>query len=118
MRWVTLLVMMLASPLLAGCGDLASLVLQDLDGRWVSRVDGEKILLRVNDDRGYLSGTGEWGADNVYVSGDREESRVLLTIEFGRFNPIEFEGQLEGWDLKGRLYGSGYDGTWVVFRRE
>ena len=69
-------------------------------------------------DRGLIRGSGEWGYDDVYVDGERDDGEIWLIIEFNHYNPIEFEGRVRGSELEGYLYGSGYDGVRVRFRRE
>lgn len=117
MRGLAFLPLLLVALLFTGC-DVANLVSRDLDGQWVAWVEGEEVWFSVRDDRGRIRGSGEWGFDDIFVSGERWDDDVYLEFDFGFYNPIAFEGEIEGWDLRGRLYGSGFDGQRVRFRRE
>jgi len=118
MRRLAFLPLLFVSLFLASCDDVSGLGSRDLDGEWVAWVEGEEVWFSVRDNRGSVRGSGEWGFDGIYVTGDRYHSEVWLRFEFGWFNPIEFEGEIRGRELRGRLYGSGYDGVRVRFRRE
>lgn len=117
MRRLTLIPLLLLFVLLGACDDIAGVGGRDVDGTWSARVDGESVWLSLRDDRGVIRGSGEWGYDDIYVDGERRSGEIWLIFEFGRYNPIEFEGRVRGSELEGRLYGSGYDGVRVRFRR-
>jgi hypothetical protein len=109
---------LLLALLLGACGDLTGLGGRSLDGEWSARIDGEEVWMSLRDDRGEVWGDGEWGWDDVYVSGDRDGSEVYLAFEFDRYRPIEFEGTIRGREIEGRLYGSGLDGRRIRFYRD
>lgn len=118
MRRLTLIPLLLLIVLLGACDDISGVGGRDMDGSWSARVDGETVWLSLRDDRGLIRGSGEWGYDDIYVDGERRDGEVWLIFEFNRYNPIEFEGRVRRSELEGRLYGSGYDGVRVRFRRE
>lgn len=118
MRRLVLLPLLLAVLFLGACDDITGPGSRSLDGRWSTRFDGETIRFSLQDDRGDVRGSGDWGRDDVYVWGERYDSDVYLTFEFDRFSPIEFEGEIRGREIEGRLYGSGLDGERVRFRRD
>lgn len=117
MRRLALIPLLLAVLFLTACDDVTGTG-RSLDGEWVARVDGEEVWFSIRDSGGDIRGSGEWGYDDIYVTGDRRDRDVWLVFEFDRFNPIELEGRIQGRELEGRLYGSGYDGVRVRFRRD
>jgi hypothetical protein len=104
--------------LLAGCSDAIGISSRTVDGDWTARVDGETIWVTLREDnRGRITGAGEWGWSEVYVSGDRQGSEVYLMFEFDRFSPVTLEGTLRGREIDGRLRGSGYNQR-ITLRRD
>lgn len=118
MRRLVLLPLLLAVVLLGACSDLTGPGSRSLEGEWVARIEGEEVWFSARDDRGDIRGSGEWGIDDVYVTGERRDSDVYIVFEFDRFNPIELEGEIRNREIDGRLYGSGYDGVRVRFVRD
>lgn len=118
MRRLALLPILLVTLLLGACDDLTGPGGRSLDGQWVARVEGEQVWLSLRDDGRDIRGSGEWGYDDIYVSGERRSSDVYLVFEFDRYNPIELEGRINNREIEGRLYGSGLDGERVRFRRD
>jgi hypothetical protein len=115
---LALLPPLLAALLLGACGDLTGLGGRSLEGEWSARIEGEEVWVSLRDDRGEIWGSGEWGWDEVYVTGERIDSDVYLIFEFHRYSPIELEGVIVSREIDGRLYGSGLEGERVRFRRE
>lgn len=103
---------------LAGCGDAVGLGRGSVDGRWSALVDGETVRLTLREDRGRITGSGDWGWERVYVSGDRYGSAVELVFEFDRYAPIWLDGTFRGHEIDGRLSGSGWNGEYVTFWRD
>jgi len=103
---------------LVGCVDSVGVGRSSVDGNWSARVDGENVWVTLREDRGRITGTGDWGWDRVYVRGDRRGSEVFLLFEFDRFSPIQFDGTVRGREIDGRLTGSGYRGEYVTFWRD
>lgn len=118
MRRLALIPLLLLIVALGACTDFTGPGHRALDGEWSARIDGESVWLSLREDRGSIRGSGEWGRDIVYVTGERYGNEVYLQFEFRYFNPIELEGRLASWEIDGRLYGSGYQGERVRFRRE
>lgn len=118
MRRLAFIPLLLVVLLLGACTDITGVGSRTLDGRWSARIDGETIWISLRDDRGRIRGSGEWGWDEVYINGDRYGSEVYLYFEFNRYNPIEFEGRISRREFEGRIYGSGYHGERVRFRRD
>lgn len=121
MRRIMMLVPFLLTTLtVAACDDLIGLGLGSVDGEWSTRLEGETVWIHLRDDRGVIRGSGEWGWDDLTVRGDRRGTRVnlLFRFDYDEFRPIEFEGSLYAGRLEGRIYGSGYYGERVNFRRE
>jgi hypothetical protein len=118
MRRITMLPLLLLTLLLGACDDVSGLGGRTVDGDWSARIDGEEVWVRLRDSRGEIRGSGDWGFDDVYVTGDRFDSDVYLEFDFDDFNPIEFEGIVRGRELEGRLYGSGLNGEYIRFHRE
>jgi hypothetical protein len=104
--------------LLAGCSDVVGISSRSVDGDWTARVDGETIWVTLREDsRGRITGSGEWGWSQVYVSGDRRGSDVYLIFEFDRFSPVTLDGTLRNREIDGRLQGSGYN-QYITLRRD
>ena len=118
MRRVALLPLLLFSLLVGACDDLAGLDGRSVDGEWRARIQGEEVRMSLRDDRGDVRGRGEWGYDDVFITGDRQGSDLYLEFEFDDFNPIEFEGSIANREIEGRVYGSGLDGERVRFYRD
>lgn len=118
MRKRSLIPLLLLFVLLGACGDITGSGSRSLDGEWGARVDGETVWFSLRDSRGDIRGDGEWGYDYIHVDGERFDRDVYLVFDFNRYNPIEFEGRVNSSEIDGRLYGSGYDGVRVRFRRE
>ena len=119
MRRLALLPLLLLTALTLGaCDQVTGISGRSVDGRWSARIGGEDVWLSLRDDRGDIRGSGEWGYDDVYVTGERNDTDVYLRFEFDQYNPIELEGVIIDRDLEGRLYGSGLDGDRVRFRRD
>ena len=118
MRRLALFPLLLLIVVLGACADATGPGRRALDGDWSARIDGETVWISLREDRGSIRGSGEWGVDDVYVSGERYDSEVRLVFEFSRYNPIELEGRLVSQEIEGRLYGSGYQGELVRFRRD
>lgn len=118
MRRLTFVPLLLTILLLGACEDLTGVGRRSLDGEWTTRFDGEQVWVSLRDDRGDVRGSGEWGWDEVFVSGERFDSDVYLVFEFDRYSPIEFEGEIRGGEIEGRFFGSGLDGERVRFRRD
>ena len=118
MRKFAMLPLLMLILFVAACDDITGVGGRSLEGDWTARVEGEQIWLSIRDDRGDVRGSGEWGYDDIWISGERMDSDVYLIFEFDRYNPIELEGRISGGEIEGRLYGSGYDGERVQFRRE
>lgn len=114
----TALIPVLLMLVLGACTDFAGPGRRSLDGMWSARVDGETVRITLTEDARGIRGSGEWGWDRVYVTGDRFHDEVYLVFEFGQYNPIELEGQVFSGEIDGRLYGSGYHGDLVRFRRD
>ncbi len=74
--------------------------------------------MSLRDDDGEIRGSGEWGYDDVFITGERTGSDLYLEFDFARFNPIELEGNIQNREINGRLYGSGLDGDRVRFYRD
>lgn len=117
MRRFALLPLLLAL-LLGACEDLTGPGGRSLDGEWTARIEGEEVWVSLRDDRGEIRGSGEWGYDNVWVTGERIDSDVYLTFEFDDYEPIELEGTIVSREIEGRLYGSGLEGERIRFRRD
>lgn len=118
MRRLALLPLLLAALILGACDDVTGLGGRSLDGEWSARIDGEEVWVSLRDDGGEIRGSGEWGYDDVFVTGERDGSEVYLVFEFDDYNPIELEGAIVSREIDGRLYGSGLEGERVRFRRE
>lgn len=118
MRRLALLPLLLVTLLLGACDDLTGPGGRSLDGDWTARIEGESVWLSLRDDGREIRGSGEWGYDDVYVTGERVDSDIYLVFEFDRYNAIEFEGRITNREIDGRLYGSGLDGERVLFRRD
>ncbi|MQA92683.1 MAG: hypothetical protein GEU90_21080 [Gemmatimonas sp.] len=118
MRRLALLPLLLAALFLGACDDVIGTGQRSLDGEWSARIGGDEVWISLRDDRGDIRGSGEWGFDDVFVTGERYNSDVYLSFEFDRFNPIELEGVIESREIEGTLYGSGLQGERVRFRRE
>lgn len=114
----TALIPMLLMAVLGGCVDFTGPGSRSLDGDWSARVDGETVWVTLRDDGRVIRGSGDWGRDDVYVTGERDRDEVHLVFEFLDFNPIELEGRILSGEIEGRLYGSGYHGEVVRFRRD
>lgn len=114
----TALIPVLLVLALGACTDLVGPGARSLEGRWSARVDGETVRITLTDDSRGIRGSGEWGRDHVYVTGDRRYDEVYLFFEFSRYNPIELEGRAFSGEIEGRLYGSGYRGDPVRFERD
>lgn len=118
MRRIFMLPLLILILLLTSCHDLSGLGGRSVDGQWRARLDGEDVWMSLREDRGEIWGFGEWGYDEVYISGERIESEVYLLFEFNRFNPVELEGSIRGREIDGWLHGSGWSGERVRFYRE
>ena len=118
MRRVFTIPLLLLALLLAACDDLSGLGGRSVDGDWSARLDGEDLWMTLREDRGEIWGEGEWGFDDVYVTGERNGSQVYLVFEFVRFDPVEFEGTIRGTELDGWVQGSGWNGERVRFYRD
>lgn len=103
---------------LGACTDIIGPGGRTLDGDWSARVLGESVWLSLREDRGSVRGSGDWGRDVVHVTGERYGNEVYLIFEFRHFQPVELEGRLVNREIDARLYGSGYRGERVRFRRE
>ena len=112
------LIPLLLVVVLGACTDATGTGRRTLDGEWSARIDGETVWLSLREDGGSIRGSGEWGRDALYITGERYNDEVHLVLEFSRFNPIELEGRLVNRELEGRLYGSGYQGERVRFQRD
>jgi hypothetical protein len=118
MRRITVFPLLLSALLLGGCDELGGLGGRSIDGEWRARIDGEEVWVTLRDDRGEIRGSGDWGFDDVYVTGDRFDSDVYLEFEFYDYDPIDFEGVVRGREIEGRFFGSGLDGERVRFYRD
>lgn len=118
MRIPGLVSVLLMAVALGACDDLTRPGSRSLDGDWSARVDGESVWVTLRDDGDQIRGSGDWGRDEVYVTGERRHDDVYLMFDFLQYNPIELEGRLVNGEIEGRLYGSGYDGELVRFRRD
>ena len=118
MRRLSIIPLLLLFVLLGACDDITGPGSRSLDGQWSARIAGETVWISLRDSRGVIRGSGEWGYDHIYVDGERFSNDVFLVFDFGRYNPIEFEGRVRNRELEGRVYGSGYHGERVRFRRE
>jgi hypothetical protein len=118
MRRLALIPLLLLIGVLGACADVTGPGRRALDGDWSARIDGETVWFSLRDDGRYVDGSGEWGRDAIYITGERYNDEVSLTFEFDRYNPIQLEGRLVSREIEGRLYGSGYEGEQVRFRRE
>lgn len=118
MRKLALMPVLLLMVVLGACTDIAGPGHRSLDGQWSARIDGETVWLSLREDRHGIRGSGDWGRDAFHVTGDRYGNQVHLHFDFWHFNPIEFEGRLTSREIDGRVYGSGYRGDRVRFRRE
>lgn len=117
MRWIVTFPLLLVVLLLAACDNVAGLSGRSIDGEWRARIGGEEVWISLRDQRGEVWGSGEWGFDRVYISGERFESDLYLVFEFDYYNPIEFDGIVRNREIEGRVYGSGLDGEHVRFYR-
>lgn len=117
MRWLRVFLLLVASLLLGACGDVVAIGGRSVEGEWRGTVQGERVWLWLEEDGRQVWGSGEWGYDPVYVSGDHFGSDVYLLFEFDLYTPIELEGVVRGNELEGRLYGSGLAGERVRFHR-
>ena len=119
MRRLVLLVLLLATGFLAGCGDVAGIGGgRSLDGDWAGTVDREDVYLTLREDNGTVRGSGYWGPDRVTVYGDRRGADVSFVVEFHGFDPATFEGVVSGDELDGWLTGSGWYSEPVLFWRD
>ncbi len=110
---------LLALLFLAGCSDALGIDGRSVSGEWTARVDSENVWMSLREDgRGRITGSGEWGWDHVYVSGDRRGSEVYLVFEFDRYSPITLDGTIRNREIDGRLTGSGWRGDRVTFWRD
>jgi hypothetical protein len=67
---------------LAGCSDALGIDGRSANGEWTARVDGENVWVSLREDsRGRITGSGEWGWDDVWVTGDRRGSDIYLVFE-------------------------------------
>jgi hypothetical protein len=115
---LALIPLLLLIMVLGACTDFTGPGGRALDGDWSARIDGDLVWLSLREDYDGIRGSGDWGRDVVYVTGERYGNEVYLVIDFRYYNPIEFEGRLVNREIDGRLYGSGYQGERVRFRRE
>jgi hypothetical protein len=118
MRRLALLPLLLAALFFGACDDLTGPGRRSLDGEWSTRIDGEEVWVSLRDDGGEIRGSGEWGFDDIFITGERNDTDVYLIFEFDGFNPIELEGEIVSREIEGRLYGSGFGGERVRFRRD
>ena len=112
------LIPLLLMVVLGACDDFIGPGHRSLDGDWIARIDGETVEISLRDDDRDIRGSGDWGRDDVHITGERYHDDVYLVFEFNRFNPIELEGRIVSREIEGRLYGSGYHGESVRFRRD
>lgn len=104
---------------LVGCSDALGVGRGSVDGQWTARVDGEEVWMTLREDnRGRITGSGDWGWDPIYIRGDRRGSEIYLVFEFDRYSPVNFDGTLRNREIEGRITGSGWRGEYVTFWRD
>jgi hypothetical protein len=119
MRRFVFLPFLLIAALFVGCGDATGIGGgRSVQGTWSGTVDREDIFLTLSEDRGQIWGSGSWGFDAITVSGNRAGSEVSLVFEFGRYQPINFQGSIASNRMDGWLTGSGFRGDPAVFWRD
>ena len=119
MRAFAVIPILLIAMLTTGCGDATGIGGgRAVTGIWSGVVEREDIFLTLTEDRGQITGSGNWGFDAVTITGNRAGSDVSLNFQFFEYEPINFQGRMSNDRMEGWLTGSGFRGEAATFWRD